>query len=189
MHAYFLAQLLLAATALANAIANPNQAPGLAVVVRQAAPVAANPPSTIMSCAEYSRIANLSTVGANSTYRATFFAASPNGNQYNAEVLDTAIAKLPTVIMDQALNTACGNLTALALVEAERNFTQRTVLQLSNIPVPDPLTTGPVIAIVCASIVLAAGSWVAMPDLNAPLLQPADWAIDASCVRLDVNYA
>ncbi|KAK2779061.1 hypothetical protein CKAH01_11481 [Colletotrichum kahawae] len=161
MYAYFLAQLLLAATALANAIANP--AGGLAVVVRQAAPVAANPPSTIMSCAEYSRIANLSTVGANSTYRATFFAASPNGNQYNAEVLDTAILKLPTVIMDQALNTACGNLTALALVEAQRNFTQRTVLQLSNIPVPEPLTVGPVIAIVCASIVLAAGSWVAMP--------------------------
>ncbi|KAL0941467.1 uncharacterized protein CTRU02_204230 [Colletotrichum truncatum] len=164
MHNFFLAQLLLAVTVFANtAFGHAISNPGPAVVVRQAAPVAANPQSTIMSCADYSRIANLSTIGANSTYRATFFAASPNGNQYNAEVLDTAIAKLPSVIMDKALNDACGNLTALALVEAERNFTQRIVAQFSNIPVPPPLKTGPIIGIVCLSIVMFCGSWVAMP--------------------------
>ncbi|KAF6822727.1 hypothetical protein CPLU01_11837 [Colletotrichum plurivorum] len=170
MHDFALAKLLLLALAvfshavLGKAIANPPP-PGPAVVVRQAAggAVATNPQSTIMSCGEYSRIANLSTVGKNSTYRATFFAASPEGNHYNAEVLDTAIARLPTVIMDKALNDACGNLTALALVEAERNFTQRTVLQFPNIPVPPPLTTGPVIAVVCLSIVFFCGSWVALP--------------------------
>lgn len=170
MHNFFLAQLLVAVAvavavfadaALGHAINNINNPGPAAVVVRQAA--AANPPPTVMSCADYSRIANLSTIGANSTYRATFFAASPNGNQFNAEVLDTAIAKLPSVIMDRNLNDVCGNLTALALVEAERNFTRRIVAQFSNIPPAPPLTTGPIIAVVCMSIVLVCGSWVAMP--------------------------
>lgn len=171
MHSFFLAQLLLALCAafanagllgnVAHAVAHP--AEGLAVVVRQAAPAATPAAATAVSCSEYSRIANLSTIGANSTYRATFFQASPNGNQFNAEVLDTAIKKLPSVIMDKALNDACGNLTALALVEAERNFTQRIVAQFSNIPLPEPLTTGPIIAVVCVSIVLFCGTWIAMP--------------------------
>ncbi|TDZ53958.1 hypothetical protein CTRI78_v006666 [Colletotrichum trifolii] len=156
MQHFFLAQLLLAVAVVATAI----EKPPAAVVVRQTTPA----PPTIMSCPEYSRIANLSTIGKNSTYRATFFAASPNGNHYNAEVLDNAILQLPAVILNQALNEACGNLTALAIVEAERNFTQRTVAQFSDIPLPEPLKTGPLIAIVCGSVAMFMGvTWVAMP--------------------------
>ncbi|KAK2027510.1 hypothetical protein LX32DRAFT_653888 [Colletotrichum zoysiae] len=165
MHAFGIARALLAVSvfanaALAKAIDIPAAAAAAAVVVRQAAPAQ----STIMSCGEYSRIANLSTVGANSTYRSTFFAASPNGNQFNAEVLDTAIAKLPSVIMDRALNEACGNLTALAIQEAASNFTVRTVLQFSNIPVPEPLDVGLNIVFCCAvALTFMGGTWLTMP--------------------------
>ncbi|KAK1976511.1 hypothetical protein LZ30DRAFT_692811 [Colletotrichum cereale] len=161
MQGFGFAQVLLAVSVLTNAaFAKAIEAPAPAVVVRQTTPAQ----STIMSCGEYSRIANLSTVGVNSTYRATFFAASPNGNQFNAEVLDTAIAKLPSVIMDQALNAACGNLTALAIQEAANNFTIRTVLQFSNIPVPAPLDTSLHIVFCCAAaLFFMGGTWVAMP--------------------------
>ncbi|KAK1569613.1 uncharacterized protein LY79DRAFT_528378 [Colletotrichum navitas] len=161
MHAFGFARVLLAVSVFADAaFAKAIEVPGMAVVVRQAAPAQ----STIMSCGEYSRIANLSTVGSNSTYRATFFAASPNGNQFNAEVLDTAIAKLPSVIMDRPLNEACGNLTALAIQEAANNFTIRTVLQFSNIPVPKPLDVGPDIIFCCAlALFFMGGIWLTMP--------------------------
>ncbi|KAK1459807.1 hypothetical protein CMEL01_02806 [Colletotrichum melonis] len=157
----FLAVSLMGTAAFGKAIEVP--APGPAVVVRQTNPTTPAQ-STIMSCGEYSRIANLSTVGANSTYRATFFEASPNGNQFNAEVLDTAILKLPTVIMDRALNEACGNLTALAIQEAANNFSIRTVLQFSNIPPAEPLDTSTHIIFVCAgALFFMSGIWVAMP--------------------------
>ncbi|GKT56585.1 metal tolerance protein 3 protein [Colletotrichum tofieldiae] len=161
MHNFAFAQILLAVSVFVNAaFAKAVEVPGPAVVVRQTTP--AQP--TIMSCGEYSRIANLSTVGANSTYRATFFEASPNGNQFNAEVLDTAMAKLPSVIMDRALNEACGNLTALALQEAANNFTIRTVLQFANIPPTEPLDTSIHIIIVCvAAVTFMGGTWLAMP--------------------------
>ncbi|WYZ36938.1 hypothetical protein EsH8_II_000444 [Colletotrichum jinshuiense] len=162
MHSVSFAQLFLAVSVFAGAaLGKAIEIPGVAaVVVRQTTPAV----STIMSCGEYSRIANLSTVGANSTYRATFFEASPNGNQFNAEVLDTAIAKLPSVIMDRALNEACGNLTALAIQEAANNFTLRTVLQFSNIPPPEPLDTSTHIIFVClGAVFFMGGTWIAMP--------------------------
>ncbi|OLN92240.1 hypothetical protein CCHL11_01333 [Colletotrichum chlorophyti] len=162
MHSSALAQMLTAVSVLSTAVVGKAiEVPAPAVVVRQ---TTTTPPSTIVSCDEYSRIANLSTVGLNSTYRATFFEASPHGNQFNAEVLDTAIAKLPSVIMNQALNEACGNLTALAIQEAATNFTQRTVLQLSNIPPPVPLDTSTHIVIVClGGLIFMGGTWMAMP--------------------------
>ncbi|GKT44643.1 uncharacterized protein ColSpa_04824 [Colletotrichum spaethianum] len=162
MHNFVFAQILLAVSVFANgAFAGAIEAPGPAVVVRQTTPTTQ---STIVSCGEYSRIANLSTVGANSTYRATFFVASPNGNQFNAEVLDTAIAKLPSLIMDRALNEACGNLTALAIQEAANNFTIRTVLQFSNIPPAAPLDTSVHIIVCCAAaLIFMGGTWLAMP--------------------------
>ncbi|OHF00629.1 hypothetical protein CORC01_03946 [Colletotrichum orchidophilum] len=156
----FLAVSLMSTAALGKAIS----VPGPAIVVRQTNPTTPAAQSTIMSCGEYSRIANLSTVGANSTYRATFFEASPNGNQFNAEVLDTAILKLPSVIMDRALNEACGNLTALAIQEAANNFTIRTVLQFSNIPPAAPLDISTNIIFVCAgALFFMTGIWMTMP--------------------------
>ncbi|KAK1968935.1 hypothetical protein LY78DRAFT_654589 [Colletotrichum sublineola] len=167
MHVFGFAQALLAISVFANAafskaIESPPAGGPAVVVVRQTAPPPAQ--SLIMSCGDYSRIANLSIVGSNSTYRATFFAISPVGTQYNAEVLDTAIAKLPTVIMDRPLNEACGNLTALAIQEAANNFTVRTVLQFSNIPVPEPLDTGTNIIFCCAAaLIFMGGTWLSMP--------------------------
>ncbi|KAK1991569.1 hypothetical protein LX36DRAFT_663191 [Colletotrichum falcatum] len=166
MHAFGFAQVLLAVSvfadaAFAKAVDVPAAAAAAAaVVVRQAAPAQ----STIISCGEYSRIANLSTVGANSTYRASFFAASPNGNQFNAEVLDTAIAKLPSLIMDRALNEACGNLTALAIQEAANNFsTSRTVLQFANIPPATPPDVGTNIIFCCAAaLFFMGGCWLGL---------------------------
>ncbi|TQN68724.1 hypothetical protein CSHISOI_06734 [Colletotrichum shisoi] len=156
MHHFVLAQILLAVSVLSNG------ALAKALLVRQTAPTTGQPAA--VSCGEYSRIANLSTVGSNSTYRATFFDASPAGNSFNAAVLDAAIAKLPSVIMDRALNEACGNLTALAIQEAANNFTIRTVLQFSNIPPTEPLDNSLHIIFVCAAaLTFMTGTWVAMP--------------------------
>ncbi|TAQ84479.1 hypothetical protein B7494_g7201 [Chlorociboria aeruginascens] len=78
---------------------------------------------TTTSCADYSTIANLSTIGLNSTFRAAFLQASPQGTDATAAILNKAEAQLPDVIDDATLNTQCGNLTALALQEAPINFT------------------------------------------------------------------
>ncbi|KAJ0160799.1 hypothetical protein CTA2_7269 [Colletotrichum tanaceti] len=156
MHNFVLAQILLAVSVFTNG------ALAKALVVRQTAPTTGR--TTAVSCGEYARIANLSAVGTNSSYRATFFEASPAGNSFNAAVLDTAIAKLPSVIMDRALNEACGNLTALAIREAANNFTIRTVLQFSNIPPAEPLDTSFHVLIACAAaLTFMGGTWVAMP--------------------------
>ncbi|EON95648.1 putative metal tolerance protein 3 protein [Phaeoacremonium minimum UCRPA7] len=112
------------------AVSVPADAPE--IVARQTAAVGTG--SMPLQCMEYSRIANLSTIGANSSYRAPFMAASPVGTSINAAMLDAAIAKLPAMTKDQALNDMCGNLTTVALTEAERNLTLRTVAQFDNVP-------------------------------------------------------
>jgi len=84
---------------------------------------------TNTTCAEYSTIANLSTVGSNSTYRAAYLAASPQGGYPARAPLDTAEKELPNLQFDTALNTACGNLTEIAIKGAATNFTNGVVLQ------------------------------------------------------------
>jgi len=83
------------------------------------------------SCADYSRIANLTVVGSNATYRAPYLAASPEGSDPARAPLDAAIPLLPALQFDEALNQQCGNLTTIAYEGAEANFTNGIVLQFS----------------------------------------------------------
>lgn len=83
--------------------------------------------TTTVSCLEYATVANLSTIGLNSTFRAAFLQASPFGTDKSAGILNGAEKELPSLIDDKALNDKCGNLTAVALKEAPLNFTQGIV--------------------------------------------------------------
>ncbi|EPE27893.1 hypothetical protein GLAREA_04684 [Glarea lozoyensis ATCC 20868] len=81
----------------------------------------------VTSCTEYSMIANYSTIGTNSSYRSAFMQASPQGADPTTAILDGATKKLPTVKFDKSLNDNCGNLTTLAVQQAEVNFTMGIV--------------------------------------------------------------
>ncbi|KAI0430171.1 hypothetical protein F5Y09DRAFT_239283 [Xylaria sp. FL1042] len=88
------------------------------------------PASLPVSCADYSRIANLSTIALNSTLRAAFLRSSSMGTFSAAAILDSESPKLMDLEFNVALNQQCGNLTALAIVEAGRNLTAGTVAGL-----------------------------------------------------------
>jgi hypothetical protein len=88
---------------------------------------------TTAQCLDYSRIANLSTIGSNATLRAAYFKSSPAGTFSDATLLNNAMAKLPPMTNNIALNNACGNLTAVAAVESERNYSRGIVAQFSGI--------------------------------------------------------
>jgi hypothetical protein len=80
-----------------------------------------------VSCLEYATVANLSTIGTNSTFRAAFLQASPFGTDKSVGILNGAENTLKSLIDDKALNDECGNLTAVAIKEAPLNFTQGIV--------------------------------------------------------------
>jgi hypothetical protein len=80
-------------------------------------------------CAEYSRIANLSIVAANATYRAAYLQASTEGTDPTTAPLDAALAQLPNFQFNTTVNKECGNLTELAIEGAATNFTNGVVLQ------------------------------------------------------------
>ncbi|EXJ69075.1 uncharacterized protein A1O5_08010 [Cladophialophora psammophila CBS 110553] len=82
-------------------------------------------------CSEYSTIANLSIVGSNSTYRAAYLQASPEGYDPASAPLDSAIPKLPSFQFNASINAECGNLTEVAIKGAATNFTQGVVLQFN----------------------------------------------------------
>jgi hypothetical protein len=110
-----------------SALAAPDKFPAV-IGVRQTASTPNDP-----LCLDYSITANLSTIGANSTYRSAFLQASPLGNFPNAKMLNAAIAKLPKLTRDVGLNKACGNLTTVAFTEAEQNYTKGIVAQFSGL--------------------------------------------------------
>jgi hypothetical protein len=85
--------------------------------------------ATPVTCLDYSRIANLSTISLNSTYRAAYLQAAPDGTEHSASLLNDAQAKLPPLTKNAALNEQCGNLTTIALTEAASNFTRGIVAQ------------------------------------------------------------
>ena len=80
-----------------------------------------------VSCLEYATVANLSTIGTNSTFRAAFLQASPSGTDKSAGILDGATTQLKTMIDDEALNSQCGNATAIAIQQAPINLTHGIV--------------------------------------------------------------
>src|SRR4051812_41628457 len=79
------------------------------IIVRQSTSTTIN--ST--DCTSYARTANLSTVGANSTYRAAWLRSAPMGVHMAARILDKESAKLPALQIDDQLNGRCGNLTTI----------------------------------------------------------------------------
>ncbi|KAI8956077.1 hypothetical protein F4801DRAFT_710 [Xylaria longipes] len=110
-----------------------------AIAPRQS-PAATPPASLPDSCADYSRIANLSTIALNSTLRGAFLRSSSLGTFPAAAILDAESPKLMNLQFNVALNQQCGNLTALAIVEAGRNLTAGTVagLKIRDAPGVEP---------------------------------------------------
>jgi hypothetical protein len=160
MHAMrlFLARLLLALFA-ASAVSAGRASSGFVVVPRQVTPpnpngggtgagagtgTGANTPadSTSPQCLEYSRVANFSTIGSNTTLRSAFIQASPVGTKSNLNMLAAAVAALPPLTLNAALNEACGNLTTLAAVEVDRNFSQGNIAGFRTSLTPDAVENG-----------------------------------------------
>lgn len=121
----------------------------LPIHVRQTTGSTADP-----QCLDYSVTANLSTIGANSSYRAAFIQSSPQGTFQVAAVLNAAIAKLPALTKNATLNKACGNLTTVAFVEAEKNYTKGVVAQFTGIK-PTTIEAGIEVAVIVAFVVFS----------------------------------
>ena len=123
-----------------------------------------NLPSTSIQtaqCLDYERTANLSIIGAIGAYRTAFLQKSNVGTMYNARMLDAAIAKLPMLKADKALNEACGNWTQIAIDGAKANYTQGIVAQFSTEGLPVGIKAGPIIIVVVAVIcILFSTLWV-----------------------------
>jgi hypothetical protein len=85
--------------------------------------------SSNISCHEYATLSNLTAIGLNSTFRGAFIAASPDGTLTSENLLNDAAAQWTNehLINDTTLNAACGNLSAIALQEAPKNFSQGIV--------------------------------------------------------------
>lgn len=89
---------------------------------------------TTEACAQYARVANLSAIGTNSTIRSAFLEASPVGAMSNSATLNVAQAAVKTLMMDVARNTACGNLSAMALQKVGVNFSMGIVGYIQRKP-------------------------------------------------------
>lgn len=159
MHNSLLTNILLLLSLFHTAvIAAPDKYAAVLAVRQTSAP-------TDPQCIDYARTANLSTIGANSTYRSAFLQASPVGTMFEAKILDAATLKLPALTRDEALNQACGNLTTIALTEAERNFTMGIVAQFSGlVGNPQAIKAGPELVLIMGLILFVFGGvWIFMP--------------------------
>ncbi|KAH7394992.1 hypothetical protein DE146DRAFT_615381 [Phaeosphaeria sp. MPI-PUGE-AT-0046c] len=118
-------------------------------------------PSQAELCIDYEWTANMSTIGTNGTYRTVLLQKSNVGTIYNARMMDAAMKKLPALTADPMLNAACGNKTALALAEAEKNFTMGIVAQFTTEGLPVGIYAGPeVVFIVGAISIIFSLVWV-----------------------------
>lgn len=118
-------------------------------------------PSQADLCLDYERTANMSTIGANGTYRTVLLQKSSTGTIYNSRMMNAAIVKLPKLTADTTLNAACGNWTEIALREAERNFTLGMVAQFTTEGLPVGIVAGPMlIGIVGAIVALFSVVWI-----------------------------
>lgn len=129
------------------------------IAVRQ---TAGTPLNQGQACAQYSMVANLSVIGANSSYRAAFLESSPQGTLVNAAILNKAIAQNTALALDPALNQACGNSTELAITEAANNFTKNIVAQFTFVGNPSAVTVGPIIGVITILAVLSFGIFTAV---------------------------
>jgi len=118
-------------------------------------------PSQTDLCLDYERIANMSTIGANSSYRTVLMQKLNVGTMFSARMMDAAISKLPPLTVNKDLNDKCGNWTQIALTEAEKNFTMGIVAQFTTEGLPVGIKAGPeVVVIVGAICMLFSVVWV-----------------------------
>jgi hypothetical protein len=144
--------LLLAALQIAAAAVDVN-------MVHPLAPRQSPSANTLISpiCENYSKVANLSTIALNSTYRAAFLRSAPMGTDAASGILDTQSPKLTAMKFDKNLNAQCGNLSTIALTEAANNFTRGVVADLTILDAPGIGVTGPELPLVVIAIVLLFG--------------------------------
>ncbi|KAI1186240.1 hypothetical protein F5B17DRAFT_431775 [Nemania serpens] len=116
------------------------------------------PSSIPVSCAEYGRIANLSTIALNSTLRGAFLRSSSLGTFPAAAVLDVESPKLMSLMLDAELNRQCGNLSALAVVEAGRNLTAGTVAGMKILDAPGVAPANVALPILCVLFIIMLGA-------------------------------
>jgi hypothetical protein len=155
MHSSLLANLIFLLSVLGFVAAG--DIPAAKIEVRQ---VPAQPSQTEL-CLDYEWTANMSTIGANSSYRTVLLQKSNVGTIYNARMMDAAIKKLPALTADRMLNAACGNKTEIALTEAEKNFTQGIVAQFNTEGLPVGIYAGPAVIFVVGAIsILFSVVWV-----------------------------
>ncbi|KAI3318623.1 hypothetical protein HD806DRAFT_306515 [Xylariaceae sp. AK1471] len=115
------------------------------------------PPALPVSCADYSRIANLSTIALNSTLRGAFLRSSSLGTFAAAHILDVESPKLVTLKFDATLNQQCGNLSALAITEAGNNLTAGTVAGMKLLDAPGVATDNIVLPILTVLFIIIMG--------------------------------
>lgn len=116
------------------------------------------PSSIPVSCVEYSRIANLSTIALNSTLRGAFLRSSSLGTFPAAAILDVEPPKLTSLMLDVELNRQCGNLSALAVVEAGRNLTAGTVAGMKILDAPGVAPANIALPILCVLFIFMLGA-------------------------------
>ncbi|KAI1180729.1 hypothetical protein F4777DRAFT_573957 [Nemania sp. FL0916] len=110
----------------------PRQSP--AATTDAPPPPPASPVSA--SCVDYERVASLSTIALNATLRGAFLRSSSLGTFPAAAILDAEPPKLMSLMLDAALNKECGNLTAAAPAEADRNLTAGIIAGMKVLPAP-----------------------------------------------------
>lgn len=155
----FLSALLLSSGALASPTAAGFRQGTIKIISRQDPGTAPGTPLNVaVACAQYSRIANLSAIGSNSTLRATFMDVSPVGTLFNAAMLTQAMSDLPQLTMDPQLNQACGNSTAIAIQEAANNFTNGIIGEFTFTGSHTSIINGPIIAVITiAALIIICG--------------------------------
>ncbi|KAJ4351738.1 uncharacterized protein N0V89_007081 [Didymosphaeria variabile] len=144
------ASLLVALSVFQVAMGASDKFPAAVLVQRQTNPL----PTTQVGdpCLDYSVTANMSTISANSSYRAAFMQKAPVGTIITARMLNAAQAKLPALTADVALNQQCGNLTQLAVTEAANNFSNNIVAQFSTEGLPVGIKAGPEVLVIVGAI-------------------------------------
>ncbi|CAO2654664.1 Nn.00g113970.m01.CDS01 [Neocucurbitaria sp. VM-36] len=160
MHSSLLASILFLLSILHLAAAAPEHVYPAGAAKLEKRQVSATP-SQAELCADYQWTANMSTIGANGTYRTVLMQKSNVGTIYNARMMDAAIRKLPKLTADPILNMACGNWTEIAVREAAVNFTQGIVAQFTTEGLPVGIKAGPeVIVIVGVTCMIFSVVWV-----------------------------
>jgi len=155
MHSSLLTNIFIALSVFHLVAAGPNPVPvlpgGLLNTKLEVRQVSATPSQADL-CLDYERTANMSTVGANGSYRTVVMQKANVGTLTSARMMDAAIAKLPALTADADLNSRCGNWTEIALVEAEKNFTQGIVAQFTTEGLPVGILAGPEVLVIVGVI-------------------------------------